>query len=257
MKRSEDADQRGREHPEHDRRYPGRQVERAHRRKDPPEQPQVGLGDVVEEALDPVQPGRVRQPQPARDDVREEHERVDGREDPDEVLRRGDRVREQAEGGSPAHQGAVRRLPDVSYAWLKKPPRSIIRARSSAETSTLRGVSRNTLSAIRCIPPSRAYVRPEAKSIRRFDNSVSVPWRLMITGTESLNWSAICWASLKLFGMTRWTVTSPLARPFPPTGRSAVERPRRGGGESSAKMSSKSSRRRLRRSSRRTFGVSR
>jgi hypothetical protein len=39
--------------------------------------------------------------------------------------------------------------------WLKK-PFSMIRARSSAETSTLRGVSRNTLSAIRCMPPSSA-----------------------------------------------------------------------------------------------------
>ena len=39
--------------------------------------------------------------------------------------------------------------------WLKK-PFSISRARSSAETSTLRGVSRNTLSAIRCMPPSSA-----------------------------------------------------------------------------------------------------
>ena len=40
-------------------------------------------------------------------------------------------------------------------ASLKK-PFSISRARSSAETSTLRGVSRKTLSAIRCIPPSSA-----------------------------------------------------------------------------------------------------
>ncbi len=39
--------------------------------------------------------------------------------------------------------------------WLKK-PFSISRARSSADTSTLRGVSRNTLSAIRCMPPSSA-----------------------------------------------------------------------------------------------------
>src|SRR5690606_744341 len=39
--------------------------------------------------------------------------------------------------------------------WLKN-PLSIRRAFSSAETSTLRGVSRKTFSAIRCIPPSRA-----------------------------------------------------------------------------------------------------
>jgi len=41
------------------------------------------------------------------------------------------------------------------YDWLKK-PFSISRARSSAETSTLRGVRRKTLSAMRCIPPSSA-----------------------------------------------------------------------------------------------------
>ena len=45
-----------------------------------------------------------------------------------------------------------------------------------------------------------------------------MPWRLRITGIESLNWSAICWASLKLFGITRWTWMSPALRPLPPTG---------------------------------------
>ena len=39
--------------------------------------------------------------------------------------------------------------------WLKK-PFSSNSARCSADTSTLRGVSRNTLSAIRCMPPSSA-----------------------------------------------------------------------------------------------------
>ena len=39
--------------------------------------------------------------------------------------------------------------------WLKK-PFSMSCARSSAEISTLRGVSMNTLSAIRCMPPSSA-----------------------------------------------------------------------------------------------------
>ena len=48
-----------------------------------------------------------------------------------------------------------RSLRAAAQDWLKK-PFSISRARSSAETSTLRGVSRNTLSAIRCIPPSSA-----------------------------------------------------------------------------------------------------
>src|SRR6185437_8439942 len=128
--------------------------------------------------MHPVEPGRVRQQQPARDDVGEDHERVDDREDVDEALQRAHRVREQADRGRSAHQEAVRRTPRKSYAWLKKPPRSIIRARSSAETSTFRGVRRNTLSAIRCMPPSSAYVRPLAKSIRRFDRSWSLCWRL-------------------------------------------------------------------------------
>ena len=44
---------------------------------------------------------------------------------------------------------------EQAYDWLKK-PFSISRARSSAETSTLRGVRRKTLSAMRCMPPSRA-----------------------------------------------------------------------------------------------------
>ena len=42
------------------------------------------------------------------------------------------------------------------YAWLKKPPLSSMRARSSADTSTLRGVSRKTLSATRCMLPFSA-----------------------------------------------------------------------------------------------------
>ncbi len=42
-----------------------------------------------------------------------------------------------------------------TYDWLKK-PLSMSRAFSSAETSTLRGVSRNIFSAIRCMPPSSA-----------------------------------------------------------------------------------------------------
>ena len=43
-----------------------------------------------------------------------------------------------------------------AYAWLKKPPLSSMRARSSADTSTLRGVSRKTLSATRCMLPFSA-----------------------------------------------------------------------------------------------------
>src|SRR6202034_902159 len=87
------------------------------------------------------------------------------------------------------------RLRRFGYDWLKK-PFSINLARSSAEISTLRGVSMKTLSAIRCMPPSSAYVRPEAKSIRRLDRSMSELCKLRITGIESLNLSAICCASL-------------------------------------------------------------
>src|SRR5437667_211020 len=94
------------------------------------------------------------------------------------------------------------------YAWLKK-PRSSMRARSSADSSTSLGVRRKTLSAIRCMPPSSAYVRPLAKSISRFDSSLSADWRLRITGTPFLNRSASCCASLKLRGRIRWTREAP------------------------------------------------
>src|SRR5260221_132875 len=55
------------------------------------------------------------------------------------------------------------------------------------------------------MPPSSAYVRPLPKSIRRLASSWSEPCRLRITGTPSLNRSAICCASLKLRGRTRCT----------------------------------------------------
>src|SRR5581483_4247145 len=185
------------------------QVERPERREEPPEQPQVGLRHVVEEALDPVQPGRVRQPQPARDDVEQDQERVDADEHGDEVLRLVDRVCKHGESGCQAHRKRVRPRRGFSYAWLKNPPRSSMRARSSAETSTLRGVKRKTLSATRCIPPSIALVRPLPKSMSRFASSWSEPCRLRMTGIPSLKRSAICWASLKLRGSTRWTRTGP------------------------------------------------
>src|SRR5215212_4786321 len=229
---------------EHDHRDHRREIERPNRRDEPPEQAQVRVDDVVEERLDPVEPHRVRQADPGHDDVRQDQEDVDADEDVHEALDGGDRVAEQHCLWHRAHQTGVRRGQRGSYAWLKKPPRSSRRARSSALTSTLRGVSRKTLSATRCMPPSSAYVRPDAKSISRFERSVSVPCRLRITGIASLNWSAICWASLKFLGMTRWTwMSPPLPRPLPATGRSTrVSRP--GPRGSSAKMSSISSRRR-------------
>ena len=54
-----------------------REVERPEARQEAPEEPQVRLADVVEEALDPVQPGRVRQPHPGHEDVREDQQDVD------------------------------------------------------------------------------------------------------------------------------------------------------------------------------------
>ena len=51
--------------------------------------------------------------------------------------------------------GHVAAADEADHDWLKK-PFSMSLARSSAEISTLRGVSMNTLSAIRCMPPSRA-----------------------------------------------------------------------------------------------------
>src|SRR5947209_8087696 len=50
----------------------GRQIERSERRQDPPEQAEVRLANVVEEALDPVQPRRVRHAHPAADHVGED-----------------------------------------------------------------------------------------------------------------------------------------------------------------------------------------
>src|ERR671934_2593992 len=186
----------------------GRQIERADLRQDAPEDAQVRVAHVVEEPLHPVEPRRVRQRDPRGQDVDEDDQDVDVDEDVHEAPHRVDGVEEQTNYGDLcAHKREVRPGGGASYAWLKKPPRSSRRARSSADTSTFRGVSRNTLSATRCMPPSRAYVRPLAKSINRFESSWSEPWRLRITGIASLNLSAICWASLKLRGTTRWTRT--------------------------------------------------
>ena len=48
-----------------------------------------------------------------------------------------------------------------------------------------------------------------------------MPWRFRITGIASLNWSAICCASLKLLGITRCTWMSP---PLPPARPLAAHR---------------------------------
>src|SRR5918911_1047889 len=233
-----------------------REVERPERRQDAAEEAQVRVAHVVEEPLHPAERRRVRQRDPRGQDVHEDDQDVDVDEDVDEALHRVDGVEEQTERGDLcAHQKGVRLDAAPSYAWLKKPPRSRRRARSSAETSTFCGVSRNTLSATRCMPPFRAYVRPLAKSIRRFESSWSAPWRLRMTGTPSLNLSAICCASLKLRGRTRWTRTAlgalSTSRRRGAGRRTAV---RSSGSGSGSVQSSKSRRRRGAR--RRTFGRS-
>ena len=118
------------------------------------------------------------------------------------------------------------------------------------------------MSATRCMLPLSAYVSPLEKSISRFESSASALWRLTITGTESLNLSAIDWASLKLRGTTRCTFTdaaataSSCARRLPPDGRmTAVCAP--GCPASGSDQSSNSSRWRARGFSRRTFWRSR
>src|ERR671937_2160520 len=233
-----------------------REVERPERRQDAAEEAQVRVAHVVEEPLHPAQRGRVRQRDPGGQDVDEDDDHVDVDEDVHELLRLVDGIEEQTEHGDLcAHQREVRLRAVASYAWLKKPPRSSRRDRSSAETSTFRGVSRDTLSATRCMPPFSAYVSPLAKSMRRFDSSWSAPWRLRITGMPSLNLSAICCASLKLRGRTRWTRTD-AGLVSTPRNRGAGRRTAvwSSGSGSGSVQSSKSRRRRG--ASRRTFGRS-
>src|ERR671937_1572815 len=241
---------------EDDHRDDRREVERAERRQDAAEEAQVRVAHVVEEPLHPAERRRVRQRNPRGQDVDEDHEHVHVDEDVHEALHRVDGVEEQTERGDLcAHQREVRPGSAASYAWLKKPPRSSRRARSSAETSTFCGVSRNTLSATRCMPPFRAYVRPLAKSIRRFESSWSAPWRFRMTGIPSLNLSAICWASLKLRGRTRWTRTALGALSTPRSRAGARSTAVRSSRPGSGSVQSSTSRRR-RGASRRTFGRS-
>ena len=75
-----------------------------------------------------------------------------------------------------------------------------------------------------------------------------MPWRLRITGIESLNLSATSWASLNDFGITRWTRTS----------RGGRWPARRSTGRSGARARLGAARRRRRcRRSRRAGGASR
>src|ERR671939_1437350 len=172
---------------EDDHRDDRRDVERPERRQDAAEEAQVRVAHVVEEPLHPAQRRRVRQRDPRGQAVHGDDQDVDVDEDVDEALNRVHGVEEQTESGDlRAHQKGVRPDAVASYAWLKKPPRSSRRARSSAETSTFRGVRRNTLSATRCMPPFSAYVSPLVKSISRFDSSASAPCRFRITGIPCL-----------------------------------------------------------------------
>src|ERR671931_1183190 len=118
-----------------------REVERPERRQDAAEEAQVRVAHVVEEPLHPAERRRVRQRDPRGQDVHEDDQDVDVDEDVDEALHRVDGVEEQTERGDLcAHQKGIRLGAAPSYAWLKKPPRSSRRARSSAETSTFCGV---------------------------------------------------------------------------------------------------------------------
>ena len=117
-----------------------------------------GFGDVAQEVQHRVQRARVRHAHaegedPGHDDRGEDDQRVDADQRRQEV---GDLLARlhQAPGRS-GRADMTRRAAVESSDWLKK-PFSISAARSSAETSTLRGVSRKTLSAIRCMPPSSA-----------------------------------------------------------------------------------------------------
>src|SRR6266540_97665 len=88
-----------------------RQVQGAEGRQDATEQTQIGLADVVEEALNPVQPRRIGKPNPGRDDVREDQEDVDRDEDVHEVPDRRDCVREHGQAAHAAEFGPQRGLP--------------------------------------------------------------------------------------------------------------------------------------------------
>src|SRR5262249_11509154 len=113
---------------------------------DPPADTQVRVDHVVQEALNRVQ--RVGQTKPRREHPQQDRQEEDADEDVDEVLHGADRVEDQ--------RGRVRVRCAFSYVCCWTPPRWRSWARCSALTSTFRGVSRNTLSATRCIPPSRA-----------------------------------------------------------------------------------------------------
>src|ERR1700694_1222905 len=78
----ENRDEDNPDHHEEEHSDDRREVDRPERGQQPAEEPQVRLADVVEKALDPVQPGRVRQPPPPPQDVTEDQGRVEPNEAP-------------------------------------------------------------------------------------------------------------------------------------------------------------------------------
>src|SRR3954452_20379285 len=93
-----------------------REVERPEGRQHAAPRPQVGIADVVEEPLDPVQPHRVRHPHPGGEDERQDQQRVDIHEDLQKALDAVHSVVEQAEDGATAHAaqfGLTGRSPGV------------------------------------------------------------------------------------------------------------------------------------------------
>src|SRR3954470_9045824 len=103
MQPAEHGDQDPVEHHERDHAHHGRQIERTERWQEASEQTQVRITDVVQEALDAVEPGRVREPDPRRHDVGEDQEDVDVDERVDEGLRLRDRVQRKT-GVDDAHR---------------------------------------------------------------------------------------------------------------------------------------------------------
>src|SRR5919204_4258087 len=96
-----------------------REIERPEGRQQPPEEAQIRLTDIAEKVLDPAQPGRVRQPDPRRQDVDEDQEDVDPDEVVDEAIDRRRRVVEQQRSGAYAHSvifGSAGAVPTTGLA---------------------------------------------------------------------------------------------------------------------------------------------
>jgi hypothetical protein len=80
------------------------------RREEPPEEAEVGVDDVVQEALEPVQPHGVGQRKPRREDVDDDEDQIDEEDRVDEVLGGRDGVREWHPGKPTLRRGRNPRL---------------------------------------------------------------------------------------------------------------------------------------------------